>query len=65
MIPLAAGGSDLIACSRGISEIDGDFLKVVIRPWLAQKVELVEGSLVVVDNIDGKFNIRKAVSDDA
>jgi len=65
MIPLSAGGSELIASSRGISEIDGDFLKIVIRPWLAKKLGLAEGSLVHVDNIDGKFNIRIPPSEEA
>jgi len=33
-IPLDAGVSDLIACSRGISEVEGDYLKITIPEWL-------------------------------
>ena len=57
LIPLEAGGNDLIKCSRGIAEIEGEDLKVTIEDWLADKMGLEEGSLVHVDNEDGKFNI--------
>ena len=56
-IPLDAGGNELIACSRGISEIDGEFLNIKIQEWLALKLRIEEGSMVTVDNRDGKFNI--------
>jgi len=57
-VPLEAGGRDLVECSRGIASVDGDFLIVVIQEWLAQKLGLFPGSNVIVDNADGKFNIR-------
>ena len=57
LIPLEAGGNDLIKCSRGIAEIEGEDLKVTIPDWLSDKMGLEEGSLVHVDNEDGKFNI--------
>jgi hypothetical protein len=57
LIPLEAGGNDLINCSHGIAEIEGEDLKVTIQDWLADKMGLEEGSLVQVDNDDGKFNI--------
>src|SRR6266436_3048038 len=57
LIPLEAGGNDLIKCSRGIAEIEGEDLKVTVPDWLADKMGLEEGSLVHVDNDDGKFNI--------
>jgi len=41
-IPLAAGGAQLAACARGVSEIDGDFLVVYIRDWLAEKLGVSE-----------------------
>ena len=56
-IPLAAGGEALIASSRGISCVRDGYLEVEIRPWLAEKLGISEGSRVVVDNSDGKFNI--------
>ena len=57
-IPLDAGGRQLVECSRGIASVDGDFLVVVIQPWLAEKLGLLPGSSVVVHNQDGKFNIQ-------
>ena len=56
-IPLDEGGQDLVACSRGIGQIDGEFLNILIRPWLAEKMGIVEGSVVVVDNENGKFGL--------
>jgi len=57
-IPLAAGGGELVECSRGISTVADDMLVVEILPWLAEKLKIGEGSLVTVDNHDGKFNIQ-------
>jgi hypothetical protein len=64
-IPLSAGGSELIACSRGIGNIDGDYLTVTIRPWLAERLHIVVGTIVDVDNAHGKFNIRRAADQTA
>jgi orotate phosphoribosyltransferase len=57
-IPLAAGGNQLIACSRGIAEVDGECLNVSIPDWLARELGIEEGSQVRVDNSEGKFNIH-------
>jgi orotate phosphoribosyltransferase len=57
-IPLAAGGSQLVECSRGIGEVQGECLKVSIPEWLAEKLGISAGSQVRVDNYDGKFNIH-------
>lgn len=57
-IPLASGGSELASVARGISVVEGEFLKVAIPDWLAEKLGLVEGTLVTVDNANGKFTIR-------
>jgi hypothetical protein len=57
IIPLSAGGSDLVECSRGISELRGEFLKIVIPEWLAGLLRIDEGDLVRVSNADGKFEI--------
>jgi hypothetical protein len=58
LIPLNAGGLELFPCSRGISEIQGDFLKIVIPEWLAGMLRIEEGDLVCVNNTDGKFHIQ-------
>ena len=56
LIPLEVGGNELIDCSQGIGEIAGEDLKVTIPDWLSDKMGLDEGSLVRIDNKDGKFN---------
>jgi hypothetical protein len=57
-IPLEAGGSQFIECSRGISEIEEGYLKIVIPEWLAGMLRIEEGTLVSVDNANGKFDIH-------
>jgi hypothetical protein len=58
VIPLAAGGCEFIRCTSGISEVDGEDLKIKIPDRLAVELGIREGSLVQVDNENGKFNIR-------
>jgi hypothetical protein len=55
-IPLAAGGDKFVQCARGIGHVDGEYLNIVIQPWLAEKLRIAAGSLVFVDNRDGKLN---------
>lgn len=57
-IPLDAGGSELVAASRGIGVVEGEFLSIEIMDWLARKLGISEGSLVTVDNANGKLNLR-------
>lgn len=57
-IPLAAGGDQFIECSKGIAEVEGKYLKVIIPEWLAGTLRIDEGSVVNIDNKDGKFNIH-------
>ena len=57
-IPLDAGGSELVAASRGIGVVEGEFLSIEIMDWLARKLGISEGSLVTVDNAIGKLNLR-------
>jgi hypothetical protein len=56
-IPLAAGGDEFVACSRGISEVKDGYLIVEIQEWLAGMLRIEEGDLVSVTNANGKFNI--------
>jgi hypothetical protein len=60
LIPLEAGGEELIQCSQDIGVVDGDFLKVTISDSLAESLKIYEGSMVFVDNENGKFNITRA-----
>ena len=56
-IPLCAGGEELAECSRGIAEVQGEFLKISIPVWLAGVLRIAEGDLVCVHNSGGKFHI--------
>ncbi len=58
LIPLADGGAGLVESSRGISEVQGEFLKIVIPEWLAGMLRIEEGDLVCVHNTGGKFHIN-------
>jgi hypothetical protein len=64
-IPLAAGGDKLAPLARGIGEVHDEVLRVVIQPWLAEKLRIAAGSLVFVDNRNGKFNITRSAANDA
>lgn len=64
LIPLEAGGDVLASFAKGIGEIDGNFLKVVIQPWLAEKLRIGAGSLVIIDNVNGKFTITRSAAND-
>ena len=57
-IPLEAGGDQFIDCSRGVSEIKGEFLEITIQEWLAGMLRIDEGSIVSVNNANGKLNIQ-------
>ena len=57
IIPLSARGDELMKCSRGISEVQGEFLKIVIPEWLAGMLRIEEGDLVCVEDADGRFHI--------
>ena len=63
-IPLAAGASAFVAIARGISRVENGFFIVTIQPWLADKLRIGEGSLVIVDNENGKFNITRSAAND-
>jgi hypothetical protein len=63
-IPLEAGGDALAPLARGIGALEGQFLKVVIQPWLAEKLRIGAGSLVLVDNENGKFTITRSPKND-
>lgn len=57
-IPLELTEKDFVKSAKGTSEIEEGYLKVFIPDWLAEKIDVREGSIVVVDNQRGKFNIR-------
>jgi hypothetical protein len=57
-IPLEAGGDQLIECSRGIGEVEGDYLRITIPEWLAGILRIEDGSIVSVDNEGERLNIH-------
>ena len=63
-IPVSAGGAELAPLARGIGEIEGEHLCVLIKPWLAEKLRIGEGSLVIVDDRHGKFTITRSARND-
>ena len=63
-IPLAAGGDKLAPLAREIGTVDSEYFTVIIPPWLAEKLRIGEGSLVVVDNDNGKFTITRSAAND-
>jgi hypothetical protein len=63
-IPVEAGGDRLAPLAKGIGEVVDGCLEVVIQPWLAEKLRVAQGSLVVVDDRDGKFNIARSAAND-
>jgi hypothetical protein len=63
-IPLADGGDKLVPLARAIGQVIGDNLVVIVLPWLADILRIGDGSLVVVDNHNGKFNITRSAKND-
>jgi hypothetical protein len=57
LIPLADAGAESVERARGISEVQGEFLKIVIPEWLAGMLEIEEGDLVRVDS-DGMLDVK-------
>ena len=56
-IPLAEGGAGLVAASRGIGVVIEDYLEITIPAWLAQRLGISDGTVVNVNNLNGKLNI--------
>jgi hypothetical protein len=63
-IPLEAGGHELAPLIRRGSRIEGDFLVISIPPDLATHLRVNEGSLVVVDDRENRFNITRSEAND-
>jgi hypothetical protein len=57
-IPLEYGAG-LVEYSRGIGEVRDGELVIVIQDWMAKFLAITEGSIVLVDNRNGKLNFRK------
>lgn len=58
-VPLEAGGETLRLVTKATSYEENGKLIVVLPEWLAERMELNEGSEVHVDNRGGKLNISR------
>jgi hypothetical protein len=56
LIPLADASMEAVERSRSISEVQGEFLKIVIPEWLAGLLEIEEGDTVRVQS-DGELRV--------
>jgi hypothetical protein len=61
LIPLADTSTEAIERSRSISEVKGEFLKIVIPAWLAGMLEIEEGDVVRVQS-DGELQVGELSS---
>lgn len=60
-IPLDVGGSELQHCTQGLSRVEGNDLIVPVHNNILEKIGVRLGERVVVDNENGKFNMRAEV----
>ena len=58
LIRLNDGGDKFIECTRGIGEVEGDCLRITIQDWLASKMGFRAGSIININNEDGKFTME-------
>lgn len=63
-IPLVEGGRELARSARGIGRVEGDQLIVRVPAFLAENLRIGQGSLVVVDNLEGKFRMTRSELND-
>ena len=65
-IPYEMGGMGVAASALGIGRGDSGHLNVEIPPWLAQKLRIAVGSVVVVsiDTVNGNFSIIRSARND-
>jgi AbrB family looped-hinge helix DNA binding protein len=57
-IPLEIGGLELLEYTRKIGKVEGDDLVIIIPEYLAEKLNISEGSMVNVNTENGKFTIQ-------
>lgn len=58
-VPLEAGGEKLRPLARAISYVEEGRLVVLLPEWLAERMQLEEGSAVHIDNRWGRLNIAR------
>jgi antitoxin component of MazEF toxin-antitoxin module len=63
-IPLEEGGRELAPLVQQIGEVKDGCLSVVIPLPLAEKLRIGAGSLVVIDNHEGRFRVTRSAAND-
>ena len=63
-IPFDVGGDKLAPFAGKMGKVDGAYLNVTIQPRLAKKLKISDGTLVSVDNHNGKFTISRSAAND-
>jgi hypothetical protein len=60
LIPLKDGGKNFVKCAKGVSVVEDGYLKVYIAANVAKGIGIQNGSIVQIDNLNGKLNVRLA-----
>jgi len=58
-VPLDRGGRQLASVTRGLSDIEGADLKIVIPEWLAQEIDVQDGTDISIDCQNGQFRLTR------
>lgn len=58
-VPLDRGGRELVSVTRGLSDIEGADLKIVIPEWLAREIDVRDGIDVAIDCRNGQFSLTR------
>jgi hypothetical protein len=61
LIPLEEGGKDFVECAKGVSLVENGYLKVFIASTVVEGIGIKTDSIVQIDNLNGKFNVRLAI----
>jgi hypothetical protein len=64
-IPLEAGGEIFAPMIKRNATIENGVLIIVLPPWLTELLKVAVGSLVVVHNRNGLFNLTRSSANDA
>lgn len=58
IIPLEPGGKHFVDCTKGTSIVEDGYLKIFIAARVAEVIGIRNGSIVQIDNRDGKLNVQ-------
>jgi hypothetical protein len=58
LVPLESASAEVIEKNRGMAEVCGEFLKIVIPDWLAGVLWIEEGDMVSIQSSNGDFQFH-------